>query len=154
MKKVMMGHIMDTQFNLTRFELQYKAVTEFKWSSVFLFTGNFRLCQMRDCSWVHVSLRQHGQGNQMANTPQLSMTITTMEWEIVDVNVSSWDTEQFSRTSSGITEFPETWVTIPRLESLLLAWRSYWLVKWKKKVLFQARNLWNHVIFSMSSNNR
>ena len=30
MKAVMMDHVMDTRFNLTRFELQYKAVTEFK----------------------------------------------------------------------------------------------------------------------------
>ena len=30
MKTVMMDHVMDTRFNLTRFELQYKAVTEFK----------------------------------------------------------------------------------------------------------------------------
>ena len=86
MKTVMMDHVMDTQF-----ELQYKAVTEFKWSFVFLFTGNFRLCQLRDGSWVHGSLRQHGQENQVVNTPQLFMSIATMEGEIVDVNVRSWD---------------------------------------------------------------
>ena len=82
MKAVMMDQIMDT-----RFELQYKAVTEFKWSFVFLFTGNFWLCQLHDGSWVHGSLGQHGQGNQMVNTLQLSMSIATMEGEIVDVNV-------------------------------------------------------------------
>ena len=41
----------------------------------------------------------------MVNTPQLSMSIATMEGEIVDVNVRlNQDVrQQFSRTSSGIT---------------------------------------------------
>ena len=50
-------------------------------------TGNFRLCQLCNGSMVHGSLRQHGKGNQMVNTPQLSMFIVTMEGGIVDDNV-------------------------------------------------------------------
>ena len=46
-------------------------------------TGNFRLCQLCD-SWY---LKVIWPGNQMVNTPQLAMSIATMEGEIVDVNV-------------------------------------------------------------------
>ena len=43
----------------------------------------------------------------MVYTPQLSMSIATMVGEIVDVNVrlNQVMRQQFSRTSSGITEF-------------------------------------------------
>ena len=158
MKAVMMDHVMDTRFNLTRFELQYKAVTEFKWSSVFLFTGNLRLCQLRDGSWVHGSLRQHGQGNQMVNTPQLSMSITTMEGEIVDANVrlnqlwlKHWAIFQnivrHNWISRGLGYYSKTGMAFIGLTWLLVA-------KVKEKVLFQARILWNHMILSISSHNQ
>ena len=62
----------------------------------------------------------------MINTPQLSMSIVTMEGEIVDVNVRLKQVVQqlFSRTTSGITShslaFPEAWVATPRLDNRLL----------------------------------
>ena len=58
----------------------------------------------------------------MLNTPQLSMSIAAMEGEIVDVNMrlNQVVRQQFSRTLSGITEFPEAWVATSRLEWRLL----------------------------------
>ena len=78
-----MDHIMDI-----RFELQYKAVTEFKC---------MKLCfpvykQLSILSVLIVSWQPAGfTGSQMVNTPQLSMSIATMEGKIVDVNARSWD---------------------------------------------------------------
>ena len=138
-------------------------VTEFKGSFVFPVnrsTGNFRLCQLCNGSVVHGSLRQHGKGNQMVNTPQLSMFIVTIEGEIVDVNVSLNQVvrQQFSRTSSGIT------LNFQRPGFLIQTGLSFVSLMWLvignsegKEVLFQAITLWNHVtlwnhiIFSMSS---
>ena len=63
----------------------------------------------------------------MINTPQLSMSIGTMEGEIVDVNVKLNQVmrQRFSRTLLGIIS---TWVTTSRLDYRLLALHDWRLV--------------------------
>ena len=100
MKTVMMDHVMDTQF-----ELQYKVrLQSLNKALLSCLMATSIVSVVWWYSWVHESLRQHGQGKHMVNILRLSMSITTMEGEIVDINVrlNQVVRQQFSRTSSGI----------------------------------------------------
>ena len=68
----------------------------------------------------------------MKNTPQLSMSIATMEGKIVDVNAGL---NQVVKTA--ISRYNFHWVIISRLDYRLLAWRGWWLVT--VKILFPAK---------------
>ena len=70
-----------------QFELQYKAVAEFKWSFYF-FCVQATSCQLCDGSWVH---RQRGQENQVIITLQLSVFIAIIEKE--NINIRPWDSD-------------------------------------------------------------
>ena len=84
----------------------------------------------------------------MINTVQLSMSIATMEGEIVDINVrlSQVVRQCFSRKLSGLIS---TWVTA------LLFIGVMWLVVGNSEDFVPiARSMWNHVIFWMSFRNQ
>ena len=77
------------------------------------------MCQLCDASWVHGSLRQCGQENQVINTPQLSMSFAEMEGEIIDVNVGLNQAvrQQFSRYNFHLGNYFKT-----RLSFIGLMW--------------------------------
>ena len=53
-----------------------------------LFSSCFRLLLLCNGSWIRVgSIQQHGQANEVIITLQLSMSIATIEEEIVGVSV-------------------------------------------------------------------
>ena len=81
----------------TRFELQCKAVAEFKWSFFCIqATSDCVNCVM--AAGLTVPKATCSGELQVINIPQLSISIVTMEGEIVDVNVwlkpvVSWDSD-------------------------------------------------------------
>ena len=79
---ITVNHVMDA-----RFELQYKTVELRSYNEAVFFLFKATLLCING-SWVHTgSLRQHGQENKVIITLQLSMSIATMEEEIVGVSV-------------------------------------------------------------------